>query len=57
MTDLTKKWQELKNKYPAVEKYEEGEEVHTFDKWVHDMGFDGIIAINGIKGQNDEAIN
>ena len=57
MTDITKKWEDLRDQYPPLEIPHDREERTAFENWVSEMGFDGLIALNGIKGQNDEPTN
>jgi hypothetical protein len=47
MTDLTKKWENLRDSYPQLENEFDKEERTAFDRWVEGMGFDGIIQITG----------
>ena len=46
MTDLGKKWEELRDEYPPLEIPHDKEERTAFENWVAEMGFDGIIAID-----------
>ena len=54
MTDLAKKWQELKDEYPPLEISHNKEERTQFENWVAEMGFDGIIGIDRVK-QDDKS--
>lgn len=45
MTDLGKKWQELRDQYQPLEIPHDKEERTAFENWVAEMGFDGIIQI------------
>jgi len=42
-------WEKLRDSYPALENEFDKEERTAFENWVEDMGFDGIIAIDGVK--------
>ena len=53
MTDLAKKWQELRDEYPPLEIPNDKEERTQFENWVAEMGFDGIIGIDRVK-QDDK---
>ena len=53
MTDLTKKWQELRDEYPPLEIPHDREERTAFENWVAEMGFDGLIAIDR-RDDNDQ---
>ena len=53
MTDLAKKWQELRDEYPPLEIPNDKEERTQFENWVAEMGFDGIIQIDRVK-QDDK---
>jgi hypothetical protein len=53
MTDLSKKWQELRDEYPPLEIPHDKEERTQFENWVAEMGFDGIIGINRVE-QDDK---
>ena len=46
MTDLGKKWEELRDEYPPLEIPHDKEERTAFENWVAEMGFDGIIGID-----------
>ena len=46
MTDLAKKWQELRDEYPPLVIPHDREERTAFENWVAEMGFDGLIAID-----------
>ena len=54
MTNLSKKWEKLRDQYPPLECEFNREERTAFDRWVEDMGFDGIIQINGVKNDKDK---
>lgn len=47
MTDLAKKWADLRDQYPPLENEFDREERTAFDRWVESMGYDGIIQITG----------
>jgi len=53
MTDLARKWQELRDEYPPLEIPHDKEERTQFENWVAEMGFDGIIQIDRVK-QDDK---
>lgn len=54
MTDIAKKWQELRDEYPPLEIPNDKEERTQFENWVAEMGFDGIIGIDRVK-QDDKS--
>jgi len=47
MTDLTKKWENLRDSYPQLENEFDKEERTAFDRRVEGRGLDGIIQITG----------
>ena len=47
MMDNRTEWQRLRDSYPALENEFDREERTAFDRWVEDMGFDGLIQISG----------
>ncbi len=54
MTDLSKKWKELRDTYPPLEIPHDKEERTQFENWVAEMGFDGIIELNGVENDKNK---
>jgi hypothetical protein len=52
-----KTWQELRDSYPPLENEFDREERTAFNRWVEDMGFDGIIQISGAKNDKQTESN
>lgn len=51
---LDLEWKRLRDQYPPLENEFDKEERTAFDRWVEDMGFDGLIQITGtIKNDKD----
>lgn len=46
-------WERLRDQYPPLENEFDKEERTAFDRWVEGMGFDGIIAIDGVKDDKE----
>ena len=50
-------WQRLRDSYPPLENEFDKEERTAFDRWVEDMGFDGLIQISGNNNVEDKTSN
>ena len=51
---LDLEWKRLRDQYPPLENEFDKEERTAFDRWVENMGFDGLIQITGtIKNDKD----
>lgn len=55
MMDNRSEWQRLRDSYPPLENEFDKEERTAFDRWVEDMGFDGLIQISGDNNVKDKA--
>ena len=55
MMDNKLEWQRLRDSYPPLENEFDKEERTAFDRWVEDMGFDGLIQISGNNNVEDKA--
>lgn len=53
MNTTKSEWERLRDQYPPLENEFDKEERTAFDRWVEDMGFDGLIQIIG-KEENDK---
>lgn len=53
--DNRSEWQRLRDSYPALENEFDKEERTAFDRWVENMGFDGLIQITGDNNVKDKA--
>ena len=47
-------WQRLRDSYPALENEFDKEERTAFDRWVENMGYDGLIQITGDNNVKDK---
>ena len=57
MNDNSIEWRRLRDQYPPLEQ-PSTEEESSFERWVKDMGFDGIIQLNGtIKNEQSKKSN
>ena len=54
MMDNKSEWQRLRDSYPPLENEFDKEERTAFDRWVEDMGFDGLIQISGNNNVKDK---
>lgn len=54
MMDNRSEWQRLRDSYPALENEFDKEERTAFDRWVENMGFDGLIQITGDNNVKDK---
>lgn len=52
--DNRSEWQRLRDSYPALENEFDKEERTAFDRWVENMGFDGLIQITGDNNVKDK---
>ncbi len=50
-------WEKLRDSYPPLEIPYDKEERTAFENWVADMGFDGIIQLNGVKNDKNKESN
>ena len=55
MMDNKLEWQRLRDSYPPLENEFDKEERTAYDRWVEDMGFDGLIQISGNNNVEEKA--
>jgi len=53
MSTLKSEWERLRDSYPPLENEFDKEERTAFNRWVEEMGYDGLIQITG--GNNEES--
>jgi len=46
-------WERLRDLYPPLEIPHDREERTAFENWVQEMGFDGLIEIDGVKNDKE----
>ena len=54
MKTLKSEWQRLRDSYPPLEIPYDKEERTQFENWVAEMGFDGIIELNGVDNDKNK---
>jgi hypothetical protein len=55
MNTLKSEWERLRDQYPPLENEFDKEERTAFNRWVEQMGFDGIIQISGDNHDKNKA--
>ncbi len=57
MNTTKSEWERLRDQYPPLENQFDKEEITAFDRWVEQMGFDGIIQITGDNNDKSKESN